>query len=53
LYLNDNQDAWILQDDGQYQLIHDAQGVCEKPLSLSATEKPVSAQAQLLKQYAH
>jgi polyphosphate kinase len=53
LYLNDNQDAWVLQDGGHYQLVQDAQGVCEKPLSPDVPEKSVSAQAQLLKQYAY
>lgn len=59
LYLNDHQDAWLLQDDGTYQLspqhvmsqaaLNDAQeGEAEK----SAYEKPLSAQQQLLKKYA-
>lgn len=73
LYLSDNQDAWELQDDGQYKLVNsqkkaidDAElqdkaqdgkavkneGVHEKPLSPSVPDKHLSAQAQLLKQYA-
>jgi polyphosphate kinase len=44
MYLKDNQDAWVLNNDGTYSPI---------ALETAATSIPISAQQQLLQKYAN